>query len=188
MRVSVSHLVIPKDGEHCSGDAVFVRSSEGSNLFAVIDALGHGERAAEAAQVALQVLTEAPASWGAGVLIEQLHTRLRGTRGAAAMVCVCREGKIEGCSVGNVELLSLGTRIPWVPSPGILGASLRRIRMFEAQLAAGDRLIVLSDGVSPRIDPSLLRGASAQHACRTLMDKYRRPHDDSTVLIADIEP
>ncbi|HSO00805.1 MAG TPA: SpoIIE family protein phosphatase [Candidatus Nanopelagicales bacterium] len=188
MKVTVSHLVIPKDGERQSGDAVFVRSAEGATLFAVIDSLGHGDRAAEASAVALEVLTESPPSWGAGVLVEQLHVRMRGTRGAAAMICVVRAGKLEGCSVGNVELLSLGTRIPWVPSPGILGASLRRVRLFESTLAVGDRLIVLSDGVSPRIEPSLLRGASASEACRTLMNKYRRPHDDATVLIADIEP
>lgn len=188
MKVSVAHLVIPKEGEQQSGDAVFVRPIDGGGLFAVIDALGHGERAAEAATVALAVLSEAPTSWGAGVLIEQLHVRLRGTRGAAGMVCVVRDGRLEGCSVGNVELISLGTRIPWVPSPGILGASLRRIRLFEAQLTPGDRLILLSDGVSPRIEPTLFRGTSGPDACRTLMNKYRRAHDDATVLIADIEP
>jgi negative regulator of sigma-B (phosphoserine phosphatase) len=188
VKLSVEHLVLPKEGEQQSGDAVFVRLADGGGLFAVIDALGHGERAAEAAAVALAVLEEAPTSWGAGVLVEQLHLRLRGTRGAAAMICVLREGRIEGCSVGNVELISVGTRIPWVPSPGILGASLRRIRLFQADLCPGDRLVLLSDGVSPRIDPILFRGVAAPDACRTLMTRYRRPHDDATVLVADIEP
>jgi negative regulator of sigma-B (phosphoserine phosphatase) len=188
VKLSVEHLVVPKEGEEQSGDAVFVRVSDGGGVFAVIDALGHGERAAQAAAVALAVLRDAPVSWGAGVLVEQLHLRLRGTRGAAAMICVVREGRIEGCSVGNVELISVGTRIPWVPSPGILGASLRRIRLFESQLNTGDRLVLLSDGVSPRVDPTQLRGFSASEACRTLMTRYRRPHDDATVLVADIEP
>ncbi|EYF07874.1 SpoIIE family protein phosphatase [Chondromyces apiculatus] len=187
MKVSESHVIVPKDGEQLSGDAVFVRHLDRSSLFAVIDALGHGDRAAETSAVALDALKETSGNPGVGELIDLLHTRLRGTRGAAAMVCVCRDGQLEGCSVGNVELLSLGTRIPWVPSPGILGASLRRTRIFEVKLVPGDRLILLSDGVSPRIEPSLLRGQNAHDACRTLMSKYRRPHDDATVMVADIE-
>ncbi|AKT40822.1 SpoIIE family protein phosphatase [Chondromyces crocatus] len=188
MKVSIDYLIIPKDGEQQSGDAVFTRRIDGVDLFVVIDALGHGDRAAETSAVGLDALAESSPTASVSELIDLLHTRLRGTRGAAAMVCVCKDGKLEGCSVGNVELLSLGTRIPWVPSPGILGASLRRTRLFEVQLTPGDRLILLSDGVSPRIDPSALRGQNAKEACRTLMSKYRRPHDDATVMVADIEP
>jgi negative regulator of sigma-B (phosphoserine phosphatase) len=185
--LSVEHLVVPKEGERVSGDAVFVRLAEAGGVFAVIDALGHGERAAEAADAALHALRESQACDGVGALIDQLHVRLRGTRGAAAMVCVLRDGQLEGCSVGNVELLSLGTHVPWVPSPGILGASLRRMRIFAARLAPGDRLVLFSDGVSPRVDLSQYRGVAANDACRTLMSRHRRPHDDATVLIADIE-
>jgi negative regulator of sigma-B (phosphoserine phosphatase) len=188
VRLAVEHVVIPREGEQMSGDAVFVRRGERGGVFAVIDALGHGERAAEAAQAALVALDEAPAGSGVAAIIDLIHGRLRGTRGAAAMVCVLTDGRLEGCAVGNVELVSLGTRVPWVPSPGILGASVRRVRTFEAQLAAGDRLVLFSDGVSPRMDLSICKGMSAADACRALMTRYRRPHDDATVLIADIEP
>ena len=186
MRFVVQHLVIPKDGEHESGDAVFVRPSECGGLFAVIDALGHGERAAEAARAALEALEEGPDGEGVASIIDRLHVRLRGTRGAAAMICRVEEERLEGCAVGNVDMVSLGTRVPWVPSPGILGASVRRVRIFQVDLHAGDRLILFSDGLS-RVDPASCRGLSAADACRALMDRHRRSHDDATVLIADIE-
>ena len=186
MKLSVQHLVVPKDGEHESGDAVYVRPSEDGGTFVVIDALGHGERAAEAAQAALGALEEMPDGERVAAIIDRMHGRLRGTRGAAAMVCVLHDGRLEGCAVGNVELVTVGTRVPWVPSPGILGASVRRVRIFQADLQAGDRLILFSDGIS-RVDPSYCRGVSAVHACRILMARHRRSHDDATVLIADIE-
>jgi negative regulator of sigma-B (phosphoserine phosphatase) len=188
VRLAVEHVIVPREGEQVSGDAVFVRTSERGGLFALIDALGHGERAAEAAQAALLALTDESAGPGVAAIVEHVHARLRGTRGAAAMICTLVEGCLQGCAVGNVELISLGTRIPWVPSPGILGASVRRLRTFEAQLAVGDRLVLFSDGVSPRMDLSVCKGVSAADACRALMTRYRRPHDDATVLIADIEP
>ena len=186
MKLIVQHLIIPKDGEHESGDAVFVRPSEHGGLFAVMDALGHGERAAEAARAALEALEEGAEGEGVASIIDRLHGRLRGTRGAAAMVCRVEEERLEGCAVGNVDMVSVGTRVPWVPSPGILGASVRRVRIFQADLQVGDRLILFSDGVS-RVDPSYCRGVSAVHACRILMGRHRRSHDDATVLIADIE-
>jgi phosphoserine phosphatase RsbX len=188
VRATFEYLIVPKEGERVSGDAVFLRPVKGGAVFAVIDALGHGERAADTAQVALRALAEAPEEDGVRALIDRLHTQLRGTRGAAAMVCAFRDGRLEGCGVGNVELSCLGTRVQWLQSPGILGASLGRARIFDAKLAAGDRLVIFSDGVSPKFDLSTFRGVKAVEACRVLMSRQRRSHDDSTVLIADIEP
>ncbi|KYF71411.1 SpoIIE family protein phosphatase [Sorangium cellulosum] len=188
MKVAVEYAILPKDGERVSGDAAFVRAGEDGCLFAVIDALGHGEHAAAAARVALEALAESPQGEDFRAVIDRLHARLRGTRGAAGMICRFREGRLQGCGVGNVELLSHGTRVQWLQSPGILGGSLGKIRIFDAQLAPGDRLALVSDGVSPRFDLSLFRGVKAAEVCRTLMNRHRRSHDDSTVLIADIEP
>ncbi|KYF81236.1 phosphoserine phosphatase [Sorangium cellulosum] len=188
MKLAVEYAVLPKDGERVSGDAAYVRAGEDGVVFAVIDALGHGEHAAAAANVALKALADAPSGDDVRALIDRLHVRLRGTRGAAGMVCRFREGRLQGCGVGNVELMSHGTRVQWLQSPGILGASLGKARIFDAQLAPGDRLVLFSDGISPRFDLSLFRGMKAAEACRVLMSRHRRSHDDSTVLIADIEP
>ncbi|XXT24476.1 SpoIIE family protein phosphatase [Sorangium sp. So ce429] len=188
MKVAVEYTILPKDGERVSGDAAFVRASEDGCIFAVIDALGHGEHAAAAADVALKALADAPPGDDVRALIDRLHARLRGTRGAAGMICRFRDGRLQGCGIGNVELMSHGTRVQWLQSPGILGASIGKVRIFDAQLAPGDRLAVFSDGISPRFDLSLFRGMKAAEACRALMSRHRRSHDDSTVLIADIEP
>ncbi|WP_437627469.1 SpoIIE family protein phosphatase [Sorangium sp. So ce1151] len=184
----MEYTILPKDGERVSGDAAFVRAGEDGCTFAVIDALGHGEHAAAAADVALKALADAPPGDDVRALVDRLHARLRGTRGAAGMICRFRDGRLQGCAIGNVELMSHGTRVQWLQSPGILGASIGKVRIFDAQLAPGDRLAVFSDGISPRFDLSLFRGMKAAEACRALMSRHRRSHDDSTVLIADIEP
>ena len=190
MRLSLEYIVTPKDGERVSGDAVFVQPIEEGTIFAVVDALGHGERAAETAHVALQALTDGPQGGGIRALVEHVHTRMRGTRGAAAMICKFykESGRIEGCCVGNVDLATLGTRVQWLQSPGILGAQLGRMRIFDAGLSPNDRLVVFSDGISPRFDLLQFRGIKASETCVTLMTRQRRSHDDSTVLVADIEP
>jgi phosphoserine phosphatase RsbX len=183
---SIEHLTIPKQGEHVSGDAAYVRVGDPASLFAVVDALGHGPTAAGVAKLALAYFETAPIDRGVRRLVEGLHDALRGSRGAAAMVCLLKDGRMEGCGVGNVELRSLGSKVPAVLTPGILGASLNRLRTFEAALAPGDRLVVFSDGLSSRIDFGVCHGLPPREACQVLMDRYRRSHDDSTVLITDL--
>ncbi|AUX43083.1 hypothetical protein SOCE26_045230 [Sorangium cellulosum] len=188
MKLAIEYVIVPKEGERVSGDAVFVRAGADGWLFAVIDALGHGERAAETADVAVAALGDASEGDDVRAVVDRLHARLRGTRGAAGMICRFRAGRLQGCCIGNVDLMTHGTRLQWLQSPGILGASLGKARIFDAQLAPGDRLVVFSDGVSPRFDLSLFRGMKAAEACRALMSRHRRSHGDATVLIADIEP
>ncbi len=79
MKLSVEYAILPKDGELVSGDAAFVRAGEDGVLFAVIDALGHGEHAAAAANVALKALADAPSGEDVRALVDRLHARLRGT-------------------------------------------------------------------------------------------------------------
>jgi len=187
VKAVIEHLSIPREGETWNGDAVVVRPYERGTMFAVVDALGHGEHAAVVAKMATECLEQAPLEGGVRELVETLHRKLRGSRGAAAMLCLFEDGRLEGCGVGNVELRSIRTRVPVVLSPGILGGTINRIRIFEAQLSPGDRLVLFSDGISSRIDLDACRGISAAQACRTLMERHRRSHDDATVLITDIE-
>jgi len=120
-------------------------------------------------------------------ITEGLHEALRGTRGAAAMCCLLKKGRIEGCGIGNVELRSSKDRVPVVLTPGILGVSLQRVRTFEARVSAGARIYIYSDGVSPRMDLERVARLATEAACAALMRQYRRTHDDATLLVADIE-
>jgi negative regulator of sigma-B (phosphoserine phosphatase) len=182
------HRSVPREGETECGDIAIVRATEGATLLAVIDALGHGPLAAAAARLAADHLGAAVLERGLLPLVEGLHAALKGSRGAAGMILLLApDGRLHGCGVGNVELRSIGSRVPSVLTPGILGASINRLRTFEARVAAGDRLILFSDGLSSRMDLASVRGLAPGAACDALMAQYRRTHDDSTVLVTDIE-
>jgi len=58
VKLEAHHRSFPKSGESTNGDAVVVRTVASATLVAVIDALGHGPSAAEAAAVAVGYLEE----------------------------------------------------------------------------------------------------------------------------------
>ncbi len=187
MKVAVEFLTLPRDGESENGDAALVRRWEGGALVVVLDALGHGPPAAQAAGTALRYLEEVPVDRGVRPVVDGLHEALRGTRGAAAMILLMQGARLEGCAVGNVSLRAYQARIPVLLSPGVLGGSLARLHVFQADLSPGDRLLVFSDGIAPRFDEETWRRASAADVCRKIIERHRKPHDDATVLVTDIE-
>jgi negative regulator of sigma-B (phosphoserine phosphatase) len=187
VKLTAEYLTVAKDGEVENGDAALVRRWDDRALFAVIDALGHGPSAAAAAAAATTYLDAVTAEQGLREIMEGLHERLRGTRGAAAMVLLLHDGRVQGCGVGNVELRAYKGRVPAVLSPGVLGASISRLHFFESRPAPGARVVVFSDGIAARFDDDAARGLSVGETCRVIMDRHRRAHDDATVLVTDIE-
>lgn len=187
MKLAADYLTVPREGEQENGDAAVVRRWDGRALLAVIDALGHGAPAAAAVAVAVAYLDAVTPADGLREIIDALHQRLRGTRGAAAMVLLLQPGRLSGCGVGNVELRAYGARVPAVLSPGVLGASLSRVHVFEAKLSPGERIVMFSDGIAARFDGDASKRLPAGETCRVIMDRHRRPHDDATVLVTDIE-
>jgi negative regulator of sigma-B (phosphoserine phosphatase) len=182
------HRSLPREGERECGDLAIVRAHGGSTLLAVIDALGHGPHAAAAAALAADHLAAAALDGALLPLMEGLHAALRGSRGAAAMILLLApDGRLQGCGVGNVELRTVGSRVPAVLTPGVLGASINRLRTFEGRVSTGDRLVIFTDGLSSRMELERVRGLAPGAACDALMAQYRRTHDDSTVLITDLE-
>jgi len=188
VRLSVAHRGRPKAGEVESGDGVLVRREGPSTLLAVVDALGHGVVAARSSEAAVACLSQVPLTSGVEVLVEAVHAALRHLRGAAAMLALFDGQTLHCAGVGNVELRTQGTRVPVLPTPGILGQSYRSLRAVSTALAPGDRLVVFTDGLSFRLDLESVRSQSPEEACALLLERYGRLTDDATVLVADVEP
>lgn len=181
------HLSRPRVGEIACGDGVMVRDDGTRTLLAVVDALGHGPAAAEVTALALACLARVALDCGPTALLFELHEALRGTRGAAAMACVLEGERLAGCGVGNVDLRTDPKSVPVVLSPGILGNSVRVFRSFEGPAPAGTRVLLFSDGVSgTRLRLDELRALDPERACRTIVERFAYPHDDATVLVADV--
>jgi negative regulator of sigma-B (phosphoserine phosphatase) len=183
----VSYFSVPKAGELANGDRALFRSDEHQRvLLALIDGLGHGPEAAKAAASAIDELEGVSLSSSLLEMMERVHASLRGTRGAAGTVSLLQNGKIQACGVGNVELRSAETAIPFVFSPGILGARVQKFRVCEAPIQPRTRLVMFSDGISTRLRLDQVRGLSPEEACATIIERHRKSEDDATVLVADL--
>ncbi|HEX6625801.1 MAG TPA: SpoIIE family protein phosphatase, partial [Pyrinomonadaceae bacterium] len=162
---------------------------EGEMLLAVVDGLGHGRGAREAAAAAVEVLER----WRGEPLDELtlgVHDALRATRGAVmgAVVIDPARGTFAYAGVGNVEVRVLGgAEAPRpIPSNGTLGARLSQVRVWPHRWAEGMSIVMASDGLSASWDiesyPGILK-QSPQLLAGILLRDYGRDSDDATVLV-----
>jgi negative regulator of sigma-B (phosphoserine phosphatase) len=182
---SIAYLSKPAVGEIACGDAVVVRHDGNTTMVAVIDVLGHGPEAGKVAAQAVKFLQSAPLT-RAVTLVSGLHDALRGTRGAAVAICVLRGHQLDACGVGNVETRVVGSKVPVISTPGIVGARMGTLRESLGRLASGDRLVVWSDGISSRVELDAVRHLAPAEACARIMKQHRRSHDDASVVVADV--
>jgi negative regulator of sigma-B (phosphoserine phosphatase) len=169
-----------------NGDAVVVRRHGSSVLVALVDALGHGPKAAEVAQAAVEWLGAAQDLGGTPELINGLHKRLQGSRGIAALVFVVSTTGLEACSVGNVELRSISGRFPFVLTPGVLGVRLRQPKICTSDAFVSDRFVLHSDGISGRFDLQSSRSKTPSELAAHIFAGHRHSHDDATVIVVDV--
>lgn len=180
----------PHPGEEANGDAYFLRTRKSLTLAAVIDGLGHGLGAKEAADAALDTLDDWMGEPPDEVLLA-VHGALRATRGAVMSAAVIdrAQGRFACAGVGNIMVRVFGAEEHYSPVPtnGTLGARLGQLRVWTHPWAEGTTLIMASDGVSASWDmdsyPGVLRH-SPQLIAGILMRDYGRDTDDATILVA----
>jgi negative regulator of sigma-B (phosphoserine phosphatase) len=185
---TTAHISVPKIGERVNGDAIAICNGPDDRLLlAVIDGLGHGPIAAEASSAAVAALKLATLDQPVLALMQAVHTALRGTRGAAATICLLHGRKLQVCAVGNVMLTSTVSNVPLVLSAGVLGMRVPKFRVCETELKKGTRLALYSDGISTRFRADETQSLSPQDACKQIFERYRKNEDDATILIADLD-
>jgi negative regulator of sigma-B (phosphoserine phosphatase) len=159
----------------------------------VIDGLGHGEAAAEAADAARIVLARDPADTAMGH-VKRCHNALVGTRGVAMSIATIdtRRGTLTWISVGNVEGLLVQTgpdaqvaRSRLVTRGGVIGSALPQLRAEVIPLAPGDLLVFATDGIDQRFADEFPRDARpAGEIANGVLSEFAKPTDDALVLVA----
>lgn len=174
-------------GETLSGDGWGV--SEDGRTFCMVDGLGHGMLAAEAAKVAIGIFHKHPGI-SPGNVLERMHAAMKSTRGAAAAVArVNPEGStLDFSGIGNIScvLLSDAKNQNLVSHNGTLGHQLRRVQEFSYPYKRRDLLLMHSDGLTTQpklgIPPSLLLQPPNVIA-PFLFSEQLRGRDDATLLV-----
>ena len=177
-------------GEVASGDDWAVEhTGEGCHVF-VVDGLGHGVQAADAAKQAI-IGFEETRRHSPIERMEAIHARLRSTRGAAAaMATIDRHARqVSLVGVGNIAgVVSDGVESrSMVSMSGTLGHNVRVLRSFSYPWGPNSTLVMHSDGVSGRWDWANYPGLR-QHvpvlAAAVLYRDMARGKDDATVVVA----
>jgi anti-sigma regulatory factor (Ser/Thr protein kinase) len=179
----------PRPGEESNGDAYFIGHHDGETLLAVVDGLGHGRGAREAAEAATDVL-ELWRGEPLDELILGVHDALRATRGAVmgAVVLDPARESFTYVGVGNIEVRILGSTEPArpIPSNGTLGARLSNVRVWPHRWTEGTTFVLASDGISATWDITAYPGLvvkSPQLLAGVLLRDFSRNSDDATVLV-----
>jgi hypothetical protein len=180
----------PVRGEDQNGDGWGVRLHAEGTLLMVVDGLGHGPLAAEAARRAERILTETRRT-SPEQIIQDTHLSLKATRGAALAVARVDSGKgvISYAGVGNISasVVAPGTSRSLASHNGTVGQQMERLQEFSCPWDKDSILVMHSDGLNTRWDleryPGIWRKSPSVIAA-VLHRDFCRERDDVTVLVA----
>ncbi len=190
--LEVGAVNLPLAGESVCGDAWATQpSQEWSRLF-VVDGLGHGPQAAEAARCAVRVFHAQERLDLVGIL-QATHEALRSTRGAAVAIAELDRAQrlVRFAGIGNIAgvILSMNgaKRTSMVSHNGIMGHTVRKFQEFVYPWEEGAALVMHSDGLTSHWHAERYPGLMAHHPALVAGVLYRdftRGRDDVTVLVA----
>jgi anti-sigma regulatory factor (Ser/Thr protein kinase) len=190
-----SVISLPAPGETECGDGWQVRLVGNKLAAIVVDGLGHGPLAAEAAAKALTVFDEGrfdtPVTY-----LESAQSAMTSTRGAALALAQAdlNRRSLHYAAVGNIagSLFGsgMGKRQSLYSHNGIVGGAIRKLQQFDYQWRDDDLLIMHSDGLTDRWNlnnyPGLARADTGVIAAVLYRDA-KRGQDDATILVARLK-
>jgi len=182
-------MSIPYPGERFCGDGWYCHQLPHRTVAMVVDGLGHGAGAAEAAEEAIATFRRR-LELSPGEILSYIHDALKKTRGAVAAVVEIRpsERAMIHAGIGNISVVlhSGGSSRSLVSFNGTLGMTTQRIHEFRAEWNRDSVLVMHSDGLQTKWDLSSYAGLLSRHPALiggTLLRDFRRKRDDASVLV-----
>jgi len=154
--LDVGAVRVAYPGEHRCGDAWRARAEPGAHALCLVDGLGHGDAAADAAEAALRGFDEG-AGTGPAARLALMSAASHGTRGSVGSVVTCRvpaggnELALEHAGIGNVSTAvhGPGRRPGELPTTaGTLGREDLVARTGRGTLGRDGLIIMHSDGLA----------------------------------------
>lgn len=184
-RYGVVNIALEGEIECGDGWSIF-EDSEGVSVF-VVDGLGHGTFAAEAAQAGIGAFAANPFAAPSEILT-RANAAMSRTRGGAGACARLVGDKVSYAGVGNISgaIVGAGKSQGLVSHNGTLGTHKRANQQFEYRREPGAVLAMHSDGISARWDLKSRGDLLARHpaiVAATIYRDHARGRDDATVVV-----
>ena len=178
----------PKQGQSISGDIYVVQETKnGQFLVGVIDGLGGGIAASQAAIVAAEIV-QANGDIPLSEIFRKAHMALRSTRGVVMSLLRIEnhQHKVEYTGVGNIGIQVHSSHpIKPISKNGILGYRLPSLLHLDYTFDVGDTFVLYSDGISSRFNlgNSIDLTLAPQSLADTILLQHGKTTDDVTVVV-----
>lgn len=184
----IGAICVPVKEEQVCGDAWAEKSTKAGQQLLLVDGLGHGIRAAAAADAAIQIFSQKELA--ATEMIRSLHLALKNTVGAVAgLVELTPRGQtLSFIGIGNIEgkIFNGEEKQGLLSHNGTVGHALETVRQWPYSWGQNSLLILHSDGLSNRWDLGSYPGLSTRHPsviAGVLYRDFRRERDDASVIV-----
>lgn len=188
-QLEIAGLAVPYPGERACGDGWSFHRTADKAVALLVDGIGHGLGAADAAGEAV-ITFRKYAEAGPEEILHRVHDALRKTRGAVAAVAEINpaRGSLVYAGVGNISAAIVDPQKSrnLISHNGTLGALAPKIQEFRFDWVRNSMLIMHSDGLQTRWDLSTYAGLVTKHAAvigGALLRDFRRGRDDASVVV-----
>jgi hypothetical protein len=188
--LEIGVVSVPIKGENVCGDGWGAKDTVEAVLLMVVDGLGHGILASEAAKEAERVFTESQTASTSSIL-RDAHDALMKTRGAAMAVASINteRGLVSFAGIGNIgaSIVTPEKSRGMASHNGTVGHQATKFQEFTYPWNANDLLIMHSDGLNTRWDLKAYPGIWIKRPALIAGLLYRdfsRERDDVTVMVA----
>jgi hypothetical protein len=184
----------PRPGEHICGDRSIAVDVNGTGaLIGVVDGIGHGTEAAEAANCCVDVLGDARTE-PLDILVQRCHRALSSTRGAVMTLARIdfRIDILSWIGVGNVAADLVAKHPAGVEvrssarlAGGIVGDRIPAVLVpQDVPIRPGDLIVFASDGIAGKHLDDIDFSAPAPVIADQILHNHAKDNDDALVLTA----
>ncbi len=181
------------DARTPSGDQYLIAPFVHGTLVAVVDGLGHGDAAAQAASLAVETLKRSSDDTPA-VLLFRCHEALHGLCGVSLSLALFddRSGVLSWLGIGNVwgSLFRFGSQQYLLSCrfllarAGLVGVQLPSLKHDAIVLRPKDTLVFATNGIHRRAGWEAPVVGTAQHTAEEILSRHKTGGDDAVVLVA----
>jgi len=192
LKIDTAFATLPLPGEKESGDLCLIKRVGVGTLVAVVDGLGHGEEAANAAHAAVGAL-ERYAREPLSDLVRRCHEALLGLRGVVLGLAYLdpQAATLTWLGVGNIGGILLRAdsgsrpaRVTLVPSAGFIGGDPPHPTTRSVPLALGDTVLLFSDGIKEGFADSVVVTNTPKEIVDSAISRHTKGNDDALILVA----